>query len=532
MPADAVTRLKEEGNALFIQSNFDEALVKYTEAIELDESNAILWANRSACHLSMKRYLDSVGDSRKATELDPMYYKAWARLATAYDALKEYLPSSLAWQRALDTLPTENLTPMQEQQREEYQKRLYESTDRLHHKASGGDRSMDTRYYRDGDGQQPWEVAREMIPALEASGNTSSSAWVLHGAYKEFAEGVRIMNRVTLDAGGNLRGEENGFQHLVNGMIRDDRVFHLEKEALWISAYNRLGTLERERHDPWLAAGPDYLKREAPSRLAEKGWDVIRSDIDLTIRFWVLRGQIEGALDGNVVSENEYYSRCLEVVEWGRELWKDVPASVRGEVFDESFIRGLRNLYLKSILQCYGFSRQDTKLAEKLTAEADILLKSLETDPAPGDNADPGFKLSFYDYCRGSAYACKAFYHSDLARRGSSAEQNNQLAGEYYLQAAEAYPVDDEHHCQYLNSALQHLFHRPGLTVRRTLDIMTRFRVSVNESKKIWNQHPSRMRPERDHSNRIVMQRENELRREISLGGLSLDAIVTKEIQR
>ncbi len=90
-------------------------------------------------------------------------------------ALREYLPSSLAWQRALDTLPTENLTPTQEQQREEYQKRLYESTDRLHHKASGGDRSMDTRYYRDGDGQQPWEVAREMIPALEASGNTSSS---------------------------------------------------------------------------------------------------------------------------------------------------------------------------------------------------------------------------------------------------------------------------------------------------------------------------------------------------------------------
>ncbi len=97
------------------------------------------------------------------------------RYSLPSQALKEYLPSSLAWQRALDTLPTENLTPTQEQQREEYQKRLYESTDRLHHKASGGDRSMDTRYYRDGDGQQPWEVAREMIPALEASGNTSSS---------------------------------------------------------------------------------------------------------------------------------------------------------------------------------------------------------------------------------------------------------------------------------------------------------------------------------------------------------------------
>ncbi|KAK0479769.1 hypothetical protein IW261DRAFT_1608046 [Armillaria novae-zelandiae] len=469
MSEETATRLKEEGNALFIQSKFDEALVKYTAAIELDGSNAILWANRSACHLSMKRHLDAVGDSRKATELDPMYHKAWARLATANDALKEYLPSSLAWQCALNALPTENLTLTQKQQRQEYQKRLYESTGRLHHKASGGDRSADTRYYGDGDGQQPWEVAREMIPALEVSGNTSSSPWVLHGAYKEFAEG----------------GEENGFQHLVNGLIREDRVFHMEKEAPWISAYNRLRTFEHARHDPWLAAGPDCLKREAPSRLAEKGWDVVRPDIDLTIRFWVLRGKIEGALDGNVVSQNEYYGRCLEVVEWRRELWKDVPASVRSEVFDEFFIRGLRNLYLQSILQYHDLNRQGTKLAEKLAAEANIPLKSLETDPAPGDDADPGFKLSFYDYCRGSAYACKAFFYSDLAKRGSSAEQNFQLAGEYYLQAADAYPVDSEHHYYYLNSALQHLYHRTGVTARRALDILAQFRESVKESKKI-----------------------------------------------
>ncbi|KAK0461592.1 hypothetical protein IW261DRAFT_1629269 [Armillaria novae-zelandiae] len=381
-------------------------------------------------------------------------------------------------------------------QRQEYQKRLYESTDRLHHKASGGDRSADTRYYGDGDGQQPREVAREMIPALEASGNTSSSPWVLHGAYKEFAEG----------------GEENGFQHLVNGLIREDRVFHMEKEALWISAYNRLRTLERARHDPWLAAGPDCLKRGAPSRLAEKGWGVVRPDIDLTIRFWVLRGKIEGTFDGNVVSQSEYYVRCLEVVEWGRELWKDVPASMRGDVFDEFFIRGLRNLYLQSILQYHDLDRQGTKLAGKLAAEAIILLKSLETDPAPGDNADPGFKLSFYDY---------SFFYSDLAKGGSS-------AGEYYLQAAEAYPVDDEHRYYYLNSALQHLYHRTGVTARRALDILARFRESVKESKKIWNQHPARMRPDTDQSIGIMMQNGNELRAAVSFGGCPLDTKMAK----
>ncbi len=50
---------------------------------------------------------------------------------------------------------------------------------------------------------------------------------------------------------------------------------------------------------------------------------------------WV---KIEGALDSNLISQNEDYSRCLEVVEWGQELWKDVPASVHGKVLDESFI--------------------------------------------------------------------------------------------------------------------------------------------------------------------------------------------------
>ncbi len=55
----------------------------------------------------------------------------------------------------------------------------------------------------------------------------------------------------------------------------------------------------------------------------------------------MLWGKIEGALDSNLFSQNEYYSRCLEIAEWGQELWKDVPTSVCSEVFDESFIQGL-----------------------------------------------------------------------------------------------------------------------------------------------------------------------------------------------
>jgi Flp pilus assembly protein TadD len=48
-------RLKAEGNTLFQQRKYDHARDKYTAAIELDGENAILYANRAACELSLKK---------------------------------------------------------------------------------------------------------------------------------------------------------------------------------------------------------------------------------------------------------------------------------------------------------------------------------------------------------------------------------------------------------------------------------------------------------------------------------------------
>ncbi len=48
-------KLKEEGNELYVKKNFVSAIAKYTKAIALDDKNAVLYANRSACHQSLKR---------------------------------------------------------------------------------------------------------------------------------------------------------------------------------------------------------------------------------------------------------------------------------------------------------------------------------------------------------------------------------------------------------------------------------------------------------------------------------------------
>ncbi|KAJ3500213.1 hypothetical protein NMY22_g19334 [Coprinellus aureogranulatus] len=79
----AAERLKNIGNELFQQKKYDEALDKYTEALDQDTRNAIIYANRAAVHLARKEHIDAVFDCERATSIDPTYAKAWGRLGTA-----------------------------------------------------------------------------------------------------------------------------------------------------------------------------------------------------------------------------------------------------------------------------------------------------------------------------------------------------------------------------------------------------------------------------------------------------------------
>ena len=49
------SQLKEQGNDCFFKKDYPNAILKYTKAIELDGTNAILFANRSASYSALKR---------------------------------------------------------------------------------------------------------------------------------------------------------------------------------------------------------------------------------------------------------------------------------------------------------------------------------------------------------------------------------------------------------------------------------------------------------------------------------------------
>ncbi|KAF9262661.1 hypothetical protein L218DRAFT_867341, partial [Marasmius fiardii PR-910] len=139
-------KLKDEGNALFTRKDYASAIVKYTEAISPDQDNPILYANRSACQLNLRQEQYPIDGaphycSNQATELNPSYGKAWARLATAKDALRQPWNSVKAWQSAIDSLPkySESLTESGRRQKLEYETGLAGATRTLESFKAWGD---------------------------------------------------------------------------------------------------------------------------------------------------------------------------------------------------------------------------------------------------------------------------------------------------------------------------------------------------------------------------------------------------------
>ncbi|XP_034029742.1 sperm-associated antigen 1 [Thalassophryne amazonica] len=93
-----LARLKNEGNLLFKNGQFADALEKYSKAIQgftdsgLDspEDLSILYSNRAACYLKDGNSLDCIQDCSRALELQPFSLKPLLRRAMAYESLERY----------------------------------------------------------------------------------------------------------------------------------------------------------------------------------------------------------------------------------------------------------------------------------------------------------------------------------------------------------------------------------------------------------------------------------------------------------
>ncbi|CAI8617912.1 unnamed protein product [Vicia faba] len=82
--------LKDKGNAAFKEKQWDKAVSYYTEAIELNGSNATYYCNRAAALLKLGCFQLAEEDCSKAILLDKKNVKAYLRRGTARESLQRY----------------------------------------------------------------------------------------------------------------------------------------------------------------------------------------------------------------------------------------------------------------------------------------------------------------------------------------------------------------------------------------------------------------------------------------------------------
>lgn len=97
--------LKAEGNKAFAAKNFEEAVDKFSQAIELDPSNHVLYSNRSGAYASMKDFNKALEDANKTTEIKPDWSKGWGRKGTALHGQGSLIEALDAFEEAVKLDP-------------------------------------------------------------------------------------------------------------------------------------------------------------------------------------------------------------------------------------------------------------------------------------------------------------------------------------------------------------------------------------------------------------------------------------------
>nr|XP_018911332.1 PREDICTED: uncharacterized protein LOC109040028 isoform X1 [Bemisia tabaci] len=86
---ETAEEVKENGNVFFTRKMYNEALIFYNKAIQLNNSSAPFFGNRSACYMMLGNYSKAAVDASSSILIDPAYIKGHVRLLKCYIALGE-----------------------------------------------------------------------------------------------------------------------------------------------------------------------------------------------------------------------------------------------------------------------------------------------------------------------------------------------------------------------------------------------------------------------------------------------------------
>ncbi|CAK5269696.1 unnamed protein product, partial [Mycena citricolor] len=456
--------------------------------------------------------------------------------ALAEAAMGDHTASQASWLGALDALPKSGLTPSETTQKLQYEAGLKAAI-----KAAALSQTYDTRAHlvaQNDAGSFPWTVASQMIPRLRAQARMNpdvlaSSAWVIHYAYEEFAEGVGKMNFMRpYEASDNagVAGMLGALAAMSNGIMRDERVMHIS-DPQFLVKFNKQVIFEANAVRAWTHEGPELVIQKALERQERDGWRSVRHALAVTVRAWMMRAFMEGGLRAQHTVSVDFYKNCLLVIRTLRDKWSSSSKDDRGVIFEKTFEFGIAKMYLEAIMQAYN-PNTAPEMLDLLQTEADRLIREIEEFmalPKPQEPLDPGFMSSFCLYPKGQAYSMRGFLQVQLIRlHPEDAQEYRAKAAPEYLKAAACFPPDDEKHTWFLKVALSNQQSSGKFTVREILDTMQRIAESAPKAKAIWERSALGMRGAWEELAGVAKQ-EAHLRQLVAQGKFSMDSCVSVE---
>lgn len=97
--------LKAKGNAAFSAGQYAEAIKWFSQAIEKDSGNHVLYSNRSASYASLQDYAKALEDAKQCVSLKPDWSKGYSRLGAAYFGLHEWDDARSAYEAGIRVDP-------------------------------------------------------------------------------------------------------------------------------------------------------------------------------------------------------------------------------------------------------------------------------------------------------------------------------------------------------------------------------------------------------------------------------------------
>ncbi|KAG8763836.1 hypothetical protein FRC11_011506 [Ceratobasidium sp. 423] len=526
--------LKAEASELFKSGDSKGAKRVYTRALghtDLEpHEKAVLYCNRAAAEMKLRRFEDAISDAKRSVEADPTYSRGYERLATAQLGLHRYNDAYESYGKAitlLDAIPEPTSADIARKVK------IEQALAEAQRKEAG----PDVLLIRNATGNMPWDKAAALRPSMNASDGTCTSAWIILEAHELFSKGCEALwelQRTETSEGTVIYGRLGAVVDISDGLLRDERAFHMTTSD-WKDRYGYQAQYEAMEYNAWInQADEAIIMREIRERVATRGWNDVRPALDLTVRAWIMHAFLLRSIpDYNTAVH--LLQKVQRFLTWGDHQWPDVPTSQRGVIFEHTFRRSVKRLYLHTLYQAIinnPSPNSPFSLAELKNTSAAIL-DDVEQHPPESEDKDkltPGYIAAYWVYPTAEALIIDGFYHMQLALTSVPVDPvkqkaNYRLAYEKYLSGAERFPKDDENHAYYLKSALECLM-ESGATLNETLPLMERVRKATPLMKNIW-ETSSMSLCGRDAALQAVISFEEGVQKQLKDGTLTMNDSVT-----